>query len=71
MAIKLGLNLNPFVNRFAEPQGLIDVLAEEIGIGRLQLTHEFINPAWPAATVRRLTDATAKACAGHGVKITP
>jgi D-erythrulose 1-phosphate 3-epimerase len=58
------------VNRFAEPQGLIDVLAGEIGIGRLQLTHEFINPAWPAATVRRLTDAMTKACAGHGVKIT-
>jgi D-erythrulose 1-phosphate 3-epimerase len=70
MPIKLGLNLNPFVNRFAEPQELIDVLVGEIGIGRLQLTHEFINPAWPAATVRRLTDAMAKACARHGVRIT-
>ncbi len=70
MPIKLGLNLNPFVNRFAEPRELIDVLAGEIGIGRFQLTHEFINPAWPAETVRRLTDAMAKACAGHGVKIT-
>ncbi len=70
MAIKLGLNLNPFVNRFAQPQGLIDVLAGEIGIGRLQLTHEFINPAWAAAKVRRLTDEMAKACAGRGVKIT-
>jgi hypothetical protein len=70
MAIKLGLNLNPFVNRFAEPQRLIDVPAAEIGIGRLQLTHEFIDPPWPAATVRRLTNAMAKACADRGVKIT-
>jgi sugar phosphate isomerase/epimerase len=69
MPFKLGLSLNPFVNRFAEPQELIDVLAGEIGIGRLQLVHEFINPAWPAATVRRLTDAMAKACASRGVKI--
>ena len=70
MAIKLGLNLNPFVNRFAEPHELIEVLAEEIGIGHLQLTHEFINPAWPFATQRRLTAEMSRACAEHGVKVT-
>ncbi len=70
MPIKLGLNLNPFVNRFAEPDNLIDTIAGEIGIGYLQLTHEFINPAWPAATVLRLTGEMADACARHGVKIT-
>lgn len=70
MAIKLGLNLNPFVNRFAELSLLVDVLADEIGISHLQLTHEFINPAWPAATVRRLTDELSKACARRGVQIT-
>jgi sugar phosphate isomerase/epimerase len=70
MAIKLGLNLNPFVNRFAEPHELIEVLAGEIGIGHLQFTHEFINPAWPSMTVRRLTAELSSACAEHGVKIT-
>ena len=70
MPIKLGLNLNPFVNRFAEPGDLIDTIAGEIGIGYLQLTHEFINPAWPAATIRRLTDEMRAACARRGVKIT-
>ena len=70
MAIKLGLNLNPFVNRFAEPRDLIDVLAGEIGIGQLQLTHEFINPAWPPATKRRLTAEMSRVCAEHGVEIT-
>ena len=39
--------LNPFVNRLAEPAELIDTIAGEIGIGYLQLVHEFINPAWP------------------------
>jgi sugar phosphate isomerase/epimerase len=68
--ITLGLNLNPFVNRFADPQSLIDAIAGEIGIGYLQLTHEFINPAWPAKTVRRLTAAMAAARSQHGVKIT-
>ena len=70
MPIKLGLNLNPFVNRFAEPGDLIATIADEIGIGYLQLTHEFINPAWPAATIRRLTGEMSAACARHGVKIT-
>ena len=70
MPIKLGLNLNPFVNRFAEPAELIDAIAGEIGIGYLQLTHEFINPAWPAATIRRLTREMSAACARHNVRIT-
>ena len=70
MPITLALNLNPFVNRFADPESLIDAIAGEIGIGHVQLTHEFINPAWAAKTVRRLTDAMAAACARRGVKIT-
>jgi len=70
MPITLGLNVNPFVNRFADPQSLIDAIAGEIGIAHVQLTHEFINPAWAPETVRRLTDAMAAACAQHGVKIT-
>src|SRR5262245_19532827 len=70
MAFRLSLNTNPLVNRFAEPDALIAVAAGEIGIGYLQLTHEFINPAWPAATVRRLTDEMARACAAEGVGIT-
>ena len=48
MGFTLSLSTNPFVNRFAEPEALVDVLAGEVGIGRMQLTHEFIDPAWPA-----------------------
>src|SRR4051794_5695433 len=70
MPIKLGLNLNPFVNRFAEPSDLIDTIANEIGIGYLQLVHEFINPAWPVGIVRRFTGEMAAPCARQGLKIT-
>ena len=64
MAIKLGLNLNPFVNRFAEPQGLIDVLAER-NRDRPAPAHPRIHqPGVAAATVRRLTAEMSRACAG-------
>jgi sugar phosphate isomerase/epimerase len=70
MPLALGLNLNPFVNRFAEPGDLVDTIAGEIGIGHLQLTHEFINPAWDPTTIRRLTGEMRAALARNGVAIT-
>ena len=66
----LSVNTNPLVNRFAEPEDVIGVLADDVGIGHIQLVHEFINPSWQASTVKRLTDRMAKACAGKGAKIT-
>jgi sugar phosphate isomerase/epimerase len=70
MAFRLSLNTNPFVNRFAEPDDLIATIAEEIGIGYVQLTHEFINPSWPANVGRRLAAKLAESCVARGVKIT-
>ena len=70
MAFTLSVNTNPFVNRFAEPEDLIAVLADDIGIGHIQLVHEFINPAWPAATVNRLTMRMARALAQKRARIT-
>ena len=64
------LNTNPLVNRFAEPEDLVAVLADEIGIGHIQFVHEFINPAWDVKTVQRLTGRMAKACAVKGAKVT-
>jgi sugar phosphate isomerase/epimerase len=58
------------VNRFAEPEDLIGTLADGVGIGHIQLVHEFINPSWKAATLRRLTGRMAKACALKRAKIT-
>src|ERR1700730_5847819 len=70
MTFRLSLSANPFVNRFAEPEALIRTIAEDIGLGYFQLTHELIKPAWPAALIRRLTDEMARSCAASGVKIT-
>jgi sugar phosphate isomerase/epimerase len=70
MGFTVSVNTNPFVNRFAEPEDLIATLAEEIGIGHIQLVHEFINPSWKAATVKRLTDRMARACVQKRAKIT-
>jgi sugar phosphate isomerase/epimerase len=70
MTFTLSVNTNPFVNRFAEPDDLIGTLAGEVGVGHVQLVHEFINPSWQEKTVRRLTQRMAKACADHRVQIT-
>jgi len=70
MGFTLSVNTNPFVNRFAEPEDLIATLSDEVGIGHIQLVHEFINPSWKASTIRRLTDRMAKACAAKRAKIT-
>lgn len=70
MAFTLSLNTNPLVNRFAEPDDLIDTIAEKIRIGYVQLTHEFVNPGWPAATIAKTLRQFRKALDRTGVKIT-
>jgi D-erythrulose 1-phosphate 3-epimerase len=70
MAFTLSLNTNPLVNRFAEADDLIDTIAEKIRIGYVQLTHEFINPGWPAATIAKHLRQFKKALGRTGVKVT-
>ena len=70
MPFTLSLNTNPLVNRFADPDDLIDTVARDLRIRDLQLTHEFINPSWPAHTIRRLTRQMSKALARTGVRVT-
>ena len=70
MALTLSLNTNPLVNRFAEPDDLIDAIAHQLKIRDVQLTHEFINPSWPAAVIRRLTRDMNKAMGRTGVRVT-
>jgi D-erythrulose 1-phosphate 3-epimerase len=70
MTFTLSVNTNPLVNRFAEPEEFVNVLAGEIGIGHIQLVHEFINPSWDKATIARLTARMAKSLASNKVKIT-
>jgi hypothetical protein len=70
MDLTLSLNTNPLVNRFAEPSDLIETVAHELRIRDLQLTHEFINPSWPAPVVQRLTREMDIACERTGVRCT-
>lgn len=70
MGFTLSLNTNPMVNRFADPDDLIDTVAHRIGIRDLQLTHEFINPGWPAATIARMTKKMRTALDRTGVRVT-
>ncbi len=70
MAFTLSLNTNPLVNRFADPDDLIDTVARDLHIRDLQLTHEFINPSWSAPVIGRLTRQMQAACRRTGVRIT-
>jgi len=70
MAFTLSLNTNPLVNRFAEPEDLIETVAAKIRIRDLQLTHEFINPSWPAPLIRSLTRRMDAALRRTGVRVT-
>jgi D-erythrulose 1-phosphate 3-epimerase len=70
MPFTLSLNTNPLVNRFAEPEDLIETVAEKLRIRNLQLTHEFLNPSWPAATLSALTKRMSAALRRTGVRVT-
>ncbi|WP_114010290.1 sugar phosphate isomerase/epimerase family protein [Cohaesibacter intestini] len=70
MAFTLSLNTNPLVNRFADPDDLIDAIAGKIRLRDIQLTHEFINPSWPAPLIRRLTRQMDKALERTGARVT-
>ncbi|AVA25518.1 TIM barrel protein [Rhizobium sp. NXC24] len=70
MALTLSLNTNPLVNRFAEPDDLIETVARDLRIRDLQLTHEFINPSWQASAIRRLTRRMRAALERTGVRVT-
>jgi D-erythrulose 1-phosphate 3-epimerase len=70
MAFTLSISTNPLVNRYADPDDLIDSIAHKIGIRDIQLTHEFINPGWPAPLVASMTKRIGKAMARTGVRAT-
>lgn len=70
MPLTLSLNTNPLVNRFAEPDDLVETIARDIRIRDIQLTHEFINPSWSAPIIRRLTRDMGRALRRTGARVT-
>ena len=70
MELTLSLNTNPLVNRFAEPDDLINTIARNIRIRDIQLTHEFINPSWPASLIRQRTRDMSSSLRSTGARVT-
>ncbi len=70
MTVSLSLSCNPLINRITDPAELVQVCAEQIGVRRLQLTNEFINPVWPARTRARLARQFTAAASRHGLQAT-
>ncbi|MBG18761.1 MAG: aminotransferase [Rhizobiales bacterium] len=70
MPLTLSLNTNPLVNRFADPDDLVDAIARDIRIRDIQLTHEFINPSWQAPVIRRMTRQMGRALSRTGARVT-
>lgn len=70
MSLTLSLNTNPLVNRYADPDDLIDAIVRDIRIRDIQLTHEFINPSWSAPVIRRLTRQMSGALDRTGARVT-
>ncbi|MGN6464842.1 MAG: sugar phosphate isomerase/epimerase family protein [Rhizobiaceae bacterium] len=70
MPLTLSLNTNPLVNRFADVDDLVDTVARDLRLRDMQLTHEFINPSWPAPVIPRLTRRMTGALRRTGVRVT-
>jgi D-erythrulose 1-phosphate 3-epimerase len=70
MPLRLSLNTNPLVNRFADVDDLCDTLAEKIRVGNIQLVPELLNPSWPAATITRLERQFRAAFKRNGIRAT-
>lgn len=70
MTVSLSLSTNPLINRAADPADLVAICAEEIGVRRIQLTNEFINPSWPVSTQARLIRRFDAAAARHRLRAT-
>ncbi|MDO6966923.1 sugar phosphate isomerase/epimerase family protein [Rhizobium alvei] len=70
MPLRLSLNTNPLINRIADEDELIETIGNKIRIGYVQLTPEFINPSWPASTIRKRVRAFRAAMERTGVRIT-
>lgn len=70
MGLTLSLSTNPLVNRFAEPDDLVETIARDIKLRDIQLTHEFINPGWSAPVINRLTKQMDAALQRTGARVT-
>jgi D-erythrulose 1-phosphate 3-epimerase len=70
MPMRLSLNTNPLVNRFADVDDLCGTLAGKIKAGYIQLVPELLNPSWPAATITKRERQFRNAFQRNGIRAT-
>lgn len=70
MTITLGVNTTFAINRIVEPEELVGVIAQDVGLRRIQLVPEHLDPNWPAGVVHDHVRRFNRACESHGVRIT-
>lgn len=70
MAYTLGVNTTFAINRIVEPEELIGTISQDIGLRRVQLVPEHLDPNWPASTISSYVKRYNAACERHGVQVT-
>lgn len=70
MSFTLGVNTTFAINRIVEPEELIGVIAQDVGLRRVQLVPEHLDPNWPTAVIRDHVTRFNRACDINGVRIT-
>jgi sugar phosphate isomerase/epimerase len=65
----VGVNLGFAVNRFPEPKDWVPVVAEDVGIKRVQFVADLLNPALPASFRAMKVKEINRLCSSYGIKI--
>lgn len=69
MHISLGINTGFAINRFPEPDDWIAIVADELGLDRIQFTADLLNPFLPSDYIEREADQIRTLCDAKGVHV--
>lgn len=67
MEVSLGINTGFAINRFPEPEQWIKIVADELGLNRVQFTADLLNPALPEPVVLAETQKIRHLCDRKGI----
>jgi sugar phosphate isomerase/epimerase len=67
MEVSLGINTGFAINRFPEPERWIGIVADELGLNRVQFTADLLNPALPEPLVHAETEKIRHLCDRKGI----
>ncbi len=69
MDVSLGINTGFAINRFPEPEEWVRIVAEELGLDRVQFTADLLNPFLPEQIVNRDLEKIRTLCNRFGVRV--